>query len=294
MIRRAAACVLLLLALPATATGDGAVTPKSANTAFLAGRHEEAARQYRILVDRDGTKPGWWYRLGMALLSTSKNAEAADALDRAAKAPKLAASARYNQACAFARLGRADAAIDALEAAVKAGFVDAILMASDADLAGARASGRFAAVLAAARVARRAVPERQFDFWVGSWEVRDAKGTLLGTNEITLRQKGHIVHESWASGGATGESINFYDPGTGGWRQVWMSDTGGVVEYAGRYEDGAMRMQGRKSLPGGTTTLVRATFFENDDGTVRQLLEQSTTGGRTWTVTFDGHYTRKK
>ena len=276
------------------ATTPPPVTPQSANAAFLAGDHEEAARQYKVLVLKDATKLGAWYRLGMSQLTLGRNAEAADALGRAAAAPKLAANARYNQACALSRADRADAALDALDAAVKAGFVDAILMESDADLAALRSSGRFAATLAAARKARRAVPERQFDFWVGSWEVRNPQGKLLGTNAITLRQKGRLVHEAWTSStGNTGESMNFYDPGRGTWRQVWVADTGGVVEYAGKYENGAMRYQGRKTPAKGASSLVRATFFENDDGSVRQLLEQSTDGGRNWTATFDGHYTRR-
>jgi len=39
-------------------------------------------------------------------------------------------------------------------------------------------------------------------------------------------------------------------------------------------------------------TLGRMTFFPQD-GTVRQLWEQSVDGGKTWSVAFDGLYTRK-
>ena len=86
--------------------------------------------------------------------------------------------------------------------------------------------------------------------------------------------------------------MNFWDPGRGKWRQVWVSDKGGVVEYQGEFRDGAMRLQGRKTASVGSTSLARATLSELEDGRVRQHLEQSTDGGKTWSTSFDGYYTR--
>ena len=34
----------------------------------------------------------------------------------------------------------------------------------------------------------------------------------------------------------------------------------------------------------------RMTFTPRDDGSVRQFLEESTDGGKTWSVWFDGRY----
>ncbi len=269
-------------------------TPQSADRAARAGDHEEAARQYRALVEQDATRYGAWFRLGGELLALGRHAEAAEAFANAATAPQLAPTARYNEGCARARAGDGDAALRALAGAVTAGFTDVALLESDADLASLRTSPGFGRVLEAAKSARSKLPERQFDFWVGSWEVRDPQGNVVGTNEITLRQKDHIVHERWVNAqGAGGESVNFYDPGRAKWRQLWVDDTGGVTEYEGEFRDGAMRFTGRTSLAGGATALVRATFSSEEGGGVRQLLEQSQDGGRTWTVTFDGRYRRK-
>lgn len=298
MIRVATVMLVVLCLVTGSAVAKDApptnVTPKSANAAFTAGDHENAARQYRALVDQDATKLGAWYRLGMSLLHLGRNIESAQALDRAAGAPLIAANARYNQACALAKAGKLDDAFGALNKAVKAGFVDVFVMKADADLRALRSDERFASIVDAMRYTRRGVLERQFDFWVGSWDVRDPRGKVLGTSVITRRQKGRIIHEAWTSKGGTGESMNFYDAGRGLWRQVWVDAQGNVVEYAGQYKNGAMRMQGRKSLANGTQALARATFFENDDGSVRQLLEQSKDGGRTWSTLFDGRYTRRE
>jgi hypothetical protein len=39
--------------------------------------------------------------------------------------------------------------------------------------------------------------------------------------------------------------------------------------------------------------LDRITWTPNADGTLRQLWDQSLDGGRSWTIVFDGIYTRK-
>ena len=38
---------------------------------------------------------------------------------------------------------------------------------------------------------------RQFDFWVGRWEVT-ANDRVAGHNEITVEEGGCVVHEHWA------------------------------------------------------------------------------------------------
>src|SRR5215467_8758009 len=52
---------------------------------------------------------------------------------------------------------------------------------------------------------------RQFDFWLGDWEVRDGAGVLEGTNLVTLDQNRCVITEHWASPGQTGISLNVYD-----------------------------------------------------------------------------------
>ncbi|AQA16960.1 hypothetical protein BST95_00710 [Halioglobus japonicus] len=54
---------------------------------------------------------------------------------------------------------------------------------------------------------------RQFDFWVGHLEVKNAKGQLAGHNRIEKVQKDCALRESWSSaGGGSGESLNYYHP----------------------------------------------------------------------------------
>ncbi len=39
---------------------------------------------------------------------------------------------------------------------------------------------------------------RQFDFWIGDWEVADADGNAQGSNKIESILGGCVLRESWA------------------------------------------------------------------------------------------------
>src|SRR5688572_12504246 len=53
---------------------------------------------------------------------------------------------------------------------------------------------------------------RQFDFWVGKWEVFRPDGKVAGTNRIEKEYGGCVLHERYATPGRyTGESLNSYD-----------------------------------------------------------------------------------
>src|SRR5262245_26786531 len=87
---------------------------------------------------------------------------------------------------------------------------------------------------------------RQFDFWVGAWTVSDGQGVKQGDNVITREEGGCLILERWtAVSGNTGQSYNFYDPGTMQWRQVWVSKDS-VIDYAGGLNArGEMELRGQ-------------------------------------------------
>lgn len=137
---------------------------------------------------------------------------------------------------------------------------------------------------------------RQFDFWVGEWEVTDsAGGTVYGSNSITREEDGCLVHEHWVgSRGGTGQSLNFFDPAIRKWEQVWVGNDGLVLQVTGNLEGTAMVLVGEGMGPGGKPLKQRASWTPQADGRVRQYWQQSADGGATWTVAFDGWYRRKK
>jgi tetratricopeptide (TPR) repeat protein len=83
------------------------------------------------------------YRRGVALHHLGRHAAAATAIGRAVALGESAPAVHYNLACARARAGQAEAALDALEAALREGFTDAAALEGDPDLAPVRGRERF-------------------------------------------------------------------------------------------------------------------------------------------------------
>ena len=134
-----------------------------------------------------------------------------------------------------------------------------------------------------------AAPEnRQFDFWIGDWDVRDPSGKIVGHNQITAIHKGCVLLENWSgNGGVTGSSFNLYDAERKRWRQTWVDNSGGSLDLEGGYADGRMVLS---SAPG--AAINRITWQLLPDGRVRQLWETSSDRGTTWKTAFDGYYSK--
>lgn len=133
------------------------------------------------------------------------------------------------------------------------------------------------------------------DFWAGDWTVW-VGDQQVGTNRIIKVMGGCAIEEHWedARGGA-GQSLFYYLPAEGEWRQVWVTPNatrpGGVKEKRQvDAPDGSIRFQGTITHPDGTTYLDRTTLTPDDLGDVRQHIEISTDGGESWRTTFDAEY----
>lgn len=137
---------------------------------------------------------------------------------------------------------------------------------------------------------------RQFDFWIGRWDVFLPNGSKAGENVIERVADGCALLESWAGrGGVTGKSLNIYDTDDGRWHQSWVDSTGGRLELAGTFADGRMVLASAPGTSGkaGDRTVQRITWSRNADGSVRQLWETSDDAGATFKVAFDGKYVKR-
>jgi hypothetical protein len=135
---------------------------------------------------------------------------------------------------------------------------------------------------------------RQFDFWIGEWEV-EANGKLAGTNSIRPILDGCVLQETWSgSRGSAGSSFNFYNPATGKWQQFWVWRKGTTLELEGEYAEGRMVLAGDSLDPEGKPLRNRITWYDNEDGSVRQHWEISRDGGESWETSFDGLYRRRE
>jgi hypothetical protein len=134
---------------------------------------------------------------------------------------------------------------------------------------------------------------RQFDFWIGDWQVHKPDGTFAGLNRITREYGGCVIHEHYATGkGYSGESLNAYDAARKVWHQTWVDDSGVLLTLEGRWNGKSMVLEGLAPGPDGGMAKQRITWTPNADGSVRQLWESADAKGA-WTVAFDGRYTKK-
>lgn len=274
---------------------------REAGVLFQAQKWAEAAKAYEAITKAEPGNGAAYLRLGTSLLSMGQYKEAALALQRAIEINKSPA-AMYNLACSYARLNDRDKAFEWLNKSINSGFVPALrphALENDSDLASLREDARFKdSVQLVDKVNRPCMYSekvRQFDFWVGEWTVTNPQGQQVGTNTVNMLEDGCIIQENWIGAlGGTGKSFNFFDTTTGKWRQTWISNGGGVSEFAGEFRDNAMRFEGESHLADGKKVLRRLTFFNLGPDRVRQFSEASVDEGKTWNVNFDFTYTRKK
>jgi hypothetical protein len=132
---------------------------------------------------------------------------------------------------------------------------------------------------------------RQFDFWLGDWEVKDPKGNIAGTNLITSEFAGCVLQEHWVgSQGGRGSSFNIFSSSDKKWHQAWVDDSGTFLNLIGGFEDGKMVLVNDAPV---LTDRITWNVVDGDKDRVRQHWEQSQDGGKTWKTAFDGLYIRK-
>lgn len=142
-----------------------------------------------------------------------------------------------------------------------------------------------------------ATEQRQFDFWIGHWDVFTPDGKKAGENLVELVAQGCALMESWSgSGGLTGKSLNSWDRRTRRWRQHWVDSSGGLLQLEGQWAEGRMVLHGQQAHPRDMAVVVhqRITWTPASDGSVHQLWERSVDNQRSWTPVFDGRYVKRR
>lgn len=136
---------------------------------------------------------------------------------------------------------------------------------------------------------------RQFDFWLGEWNVATADGKLVGRDHIEKDYGACVLQEHWTSvDGGTGGSMTIYDMSRKVWHQTWVDSTGTLVVLEGGLKDGAMVMSGEMT-ENGKRALDRMSWTplqSGASGKIRQLWETSLDGGKTWKTIFDVYYSK--
>ena len=143
---------------------------------------------------------------------------------------------------------------------------------------------------------------RQFDFWIGEWDVYAKNGKKAGDSRIELILDSCIILENWKSTSIinglsySGKSFNTYNSTSKQWQQTWVDNMGGTTEFLeGHYDNNKMIFLTKPfQLTVDTLAVRKLTFYNLEPKKVRQHGEISKDNGLTWSTEYDLEYRRKK
>jgi hypothetical protein len=137
-----------------------------------------------------------------------------------------------------------------------------------------------------------ATPEyREFDFWVGDWDVFETGSPKkVADARVDRILDGCVLHEDYRDAdGHRGQSFTNYDAARRVWHQSWVTNRGESLEIEGNVERGDMVLGGKDRAAG---TLLRG-VWKPVNGAVRETAVTSSDGGKTWKPWFDIVFRRK-
>lgn len=127
-----------------------------------------------------------------------------------------------------------------------------------------------------------------FKFWEGTWNVYGPDGSFQGHNLISSGGGGCVLHEHWQprQAGMDGHSLNFVDPASGAWRQIWVSSNL-HIDYSGMpYGDNTMHLEGEITYfrpgEGSRSAPFRGRWQRQENGHVIQHFQQFDAGTQSW------------
>jgi hypothetical protein len=283
------------------------LSTKVPDSLFTAQQWKAAIPLYESAVKRGGASAITWNRLGFCYHNLGQ-------IDAAIKDYQTSLENRpaaFLEQVVQSRLARAyssknemEKSFASLDKALSLGYSNTTELETNADFANARKDKRFASIIKLSN--ENAFPcmknsrTKEFDFWLGDWDVY-ARGTdtLVGKSRIESASGGCMVLENWTAVGGpphNGKSMNFVDPVSSKWIQVWVGSSGIIPQnitrfYDGEYKDGAMRFVYDREMNGSKIT-GRFIFYNEGPNQVRQFNEQSSDGGKTWATNYDFIYKR--
>jgi tetratricopeptide (TPR) repeat protein len=288
--------LLFFLSFAGIAAADVDALRSDANAAATAGDTDKAIALFTEIIEQAPDDGAAHYRLGSMLMDNGGDLDDAAAhFERAGELEFQAVGVAFRLSRIYAQTGRESDALDQLEIMANNGFGLPNLIEGQDDYASIRDDPRYAAALETIQAARFPCDSDEkhhaFDFWIGEWDVSQS-GQAAGTNNIQSILGHCVIFEQWEGlSGTLGKSFNYYDPGYDHWRQIWVSDSGTVIEFTGQARDGGIFYTAETIDPAdGAVTHHKFEFTQNDDGSVRQFWATSTDAKETWTTSWDGHY----
>jgi len=275
---------------------------EAANAAYAAKDWAKAADLYGHITVAEPKNGRAWYRLGVSLHGKGEPEQAIKALEKSIENGAPNFQAEYQIALCYASLKRNDQTKEYLERGIRDGFAQPELMMSDTELSGMRSEASFQKLVEQAKRNQSpcsyATENRQFDFWVGEWNVVTTQGGMAaGTSKIERILNDCVILENWTSlnNPYQGKSYNTYNTSLKRWEQFWVDNSQGMIHFYGQLKDGIMDYWTDEIPQNNGQKLKRhLQFIPQGPDRVRQFSQGSTDGGKTWATEYDFTYNRAK
>lgn len=265
-----------------------------ADAAFVAGDWKAAQPLYETVTEAKPEDATAWFRLGLSTLEAGGSGERAVSAYRKAielGSPAVPALFGIARSQAQAKSPKTLATVAEMVALGPSRGL-AQRLEAHADFEWLQSDPRFLEAVQQLLPCTGAA-YRQFDFWIGDWDVENPQGQVVGHNLISNSLDGCLVLEEWESQrGHKGLSLNYYDDAKKTWTQIFRDNSGVIATWpdlVGGFRDGSMVLESDPEQP----SRSRWTWTKLTEGKVRQMAESSTDGGKTWAVTWDSYYIRR-
>lgn len=145
---------------------------------------------------------------------------------------------------------------------------------------------------------------RQFDFWVGEWDLswpaEQAGGRegdrQTGYNRINELFGDCVIEENFTTDDASfrGHSVSVYDEAGGVWRQTWVDSAGGYLSFTGGMESGDMILSTDPTEENGQISINRMVFSEIAADSLEWAWQKTIDGGQSWADVWNISYRRRR
>jgi hypothetical protein len=147
---------------------------------------------------------------------------------------------------------------------------------------------------------------RQFDFWIGDWDVTirarksptsEEWGEAKGSQHIEAILGGCTISENFSADGPqepwAGKSYSSWQPQLGKWRQTWVDDGGSYLAFTGGVEAGVMTLYGEPRTVKDVSFQMRMVFKNVTADSLLWEWQRSTDDWKTNTVMMAIDYKRR-
>jgi hypothetical protein len=146
---------------------------------------------------------------------------------------------------------------------------------------------------------------RQFDFWIGEWDLysrsrvapnKDEWQEGRASNSVRAVLDGCVILENFDGHPAVplrGMSVSTYNARLGKWQQTWVDSGGSYLDFTGEFKDGRMELS-REAQANGGKVRQRMVFYNITKDRFDWNWEASRDEGKTWVLLWKITYARKK